>query len=123
MTTVGRNFVGGIGSRAYRGDMNDITETIRARRRLKRISDIRALFGYALGAAAALAVLGLVRLFSGQDDVFPTVIVPLLVLIGLAGDRLMRPRWLDAIEGVELAARNVVRTEAHATSGAEDTAS
>jgi hypothetical protein len=102
--------------------MNDTTETIQARRRLKRISDIRALFGYALGAAAALAILGLVRLLSGQDDAFPTVIVPLLVLIGLAGDRLMRPRYLDAIDGVELAARNVVRAEAPAASGAEDTA-
>lgn len=69
------------------------------------------LFGYALGAAAGLAVLGIVRLLSGQEDAFPTVIVPLLVIVGLAGDRLTSRRYLDAIDGVELAARNVVRAQ------------
>jgi hypothetical protein len=53
---------------------------------------------------------------------FPAVIVPLLVLVGLTGDRLTRPRYLDAIDGVELAARNVVRTEARTASGLGDSA-
>jgi hypothetical protein len=94
--------------------MSDTIDTIRARRRLTRISNVRALFGSVTGAAAGLAVLGLVRLIAGDDEAFPTVTVPVLVLIGLAGDRITRPRYLDAIEGVELAARNAVRAETQA---------
>jgi hypothetical protein len=86
--------------------MTDTPETTRARRRLRRIDEVRGAFRLLLGAAGGLAVLGLVRLISHEDDVFPTIIVPLLVIVALVGEALTRRRYTEAIEDVELAARN-----------------
>ncbi|WP_202565974.1 hypothetical protein [Agreia sp. COWG] len=97
--------------------MSDISETIGARRRLKRMSDIRDIFVYVMGAAVGLCVLSLVRLLAGQDEVFPTVIIPLLVLVGVIGNVLTRRRYDEALNDLELAARNVVRSEVHDREG------
>lgn len=99
--------------------MNDTTETSEARRRLKRISELRAIFGTIVGAAAGLAILSLVRLLSGVEEAFPSIIVSLLVLVGVVGNAMTRSRYVSAIADVELAARNVGRAEARAEAADE----
>ena len=92
--------------------MTDQDATTAARRRLTRTIEVRAIARYVIGAAVALAIVSGVRLLAGEDQVYPTVIVSVLVLVGLGVDALTRRRYADALGDLELAARNAGRAEA-----------
>ena len=97
--------------------MAETTATTRARRRLKMITELRALPVLLVGAAVGLTVLSAVRLFSGQDEVFPTGLVSVLVIFGVVADLLTRRPYGEALDDLELAARNVGRSDALSPAG------
>lgn len=75
------------------------------------LGEVRTIFAMVIGAAACLVVIGVIALVAGRGDPVPSVIAPILVIIGVVGDLLTRRRAAQAAEDLELAIRNSVRAE------------